>query len=299
MKHLSHLFAIVFSAIFLTSSIIVTDEELKEMGVEPDVIENLKTDKVAGKYGEVQLPACHGKMRIPTGYIFINSERAQKLLVDYWNNPKESINGLVGALVPNKAIFYYQIGLAYVITYEKIGYVSDDDAKDVDYDDLLKEMQSQSDEANKQLLPEQRSDIVGWAVSPKYVQDQHFLVWAKELDFSGSKVLNYDMRILGKDGIVSINAVADMEDLDVIKSSESEFVNCFSYDNGYRYEDFDSSKDKISDWTIGGLIAGSVLAKTGVLGKIGLLLAKFWKLIAVGVAAIGGGLFKKLKRNKE
>lgn len=299
MKQLNYFFTIIFSAIFLTSSIIVTDEDLRDMGIEEEVIEDLKTDKIAGKYGEVQLSACHGKMRVPTGYVFINREKAHKLLVEYWNNPESSIEGLVGALVPKEAISYSQIGLAYVITFEEIGYVSDADAKDVDYDDLLKEMQSQSDETNKQLLPEQRSDIVGWAVSPKYVQDKHFLVWAKELDFSGTRTLNYDMRILGKEGIVSVNAVADMEDLEVIKSSESDFVNCFSFDSGYRYEDFDASKDKVSDWTIGGLIAGSVLAKTGILGKIGLLFVKFWKLIAVGVAAIGGGLFKKLKRNKE
>lgn len=299
MRKINLLMFVMLVITTLTSSKIVTDKEILEMGFDEETLAELKEDKIAGAYGEVKLPACHGTMRIPTGYIFINRDRAHKLLAEYWNNPESSITGLVGALVPNKALAYYQIGLAYVITYEKIGYVSDDDANDVDYDDLLKDMQNASKEANKALPEDQRSKIVGWAISPKYVQDKHFLVWAKELDFGGARTLNYDMRILGKEGLVSINAVADMTDLMVIASSEEEFVNCFKYDSGYAYEDFDASKDKVSEWTIGGLVAGSVLAKTGFFAKLGVLLLKFWKIIAVGVAAIGGGLFKKFKNKKE
>lgn len=292
-----HLFALVMIAITtLTSSKIVTDKEMLEMGIEDEMLAMMKEDKIAGSYGEVKLPVCHGTMRIPTGYIFINKERTRRLLIDYWNNPESSVENIVGALVPNKALSYYQIGLAYVITYGKIGYVSDEDANDVDYDELLKEIQKASDEANKSLPKEQRFDIVGWAVAPKYVQNKHFLVWAKELDCEETRILNYDMRILGKEGLVSINAVANMTDLKDIVASEEEFVNCFKYDDGYRYEDFDASKDKVSDWTIGGLVAGSILAKSGFFAKLGIFLVKFGKLIVLGLVTVVGGIFRRLRK---
>jgi uncharacterized membrane-anchored protein len=48
----------------------------------------------------------------------------------------------------------------------------------------------------------------------------------------------------------------------------------------------------VSDWTIGGLVAGSILAKSGFFAKLGVLLLKFWKIIAVGAVALAAGIKK-------
>ncbi len=48
----------------------------------------------------------------------------------------------------------------------------------------------------------------------------------------------------------------------------------------------------VFDWTIGGLVAGSILAKSGFFAKLGVLLLKFWKIIAVGAVAIAAGIKK-------
>ena len=61
---------------------------------------------------------------------------------------------------------------------------------------------------------------------------------------------------------------------------------------GNRYEDFDESNDKIAEYGIAGLIAGGVLAKTGLLAKLGFFLLKMWKAIAFAIVA-GFGAFKK------
>lgn len=96
---------------------------------------------------------------------------------------------------------------------------------------------------------------------------------------------------------MSLMAVIDPIDSQEVKDREQSIINSLSFDNGYAYTDFDSSRDRVSDWTIGGLVAGSILAKSGFFAKIGVFLIKFWKIIAVTVAGIGGFLFKK-KKNK-
>ena len=108
------------------------------------------------------------------------------------------------------------------------------------------------------------------------------------------------MRILGKDGLVSINAVIAPTDCKEVVASESKIINSLKYDKGYAYTDFDESRDKVSEWTIGGLVAGTMLAKTGILAKIGIFLLKFWKIIAIAAAGGATAIMKFFKKkNKE
>ena len=116
--------------------------------------------------------------------------------------------------------------------------------------------------------------------------------------FGTNEVVNYDMRVLGKDGLVSINAVSSPDNLEEIDSKGNDIINTFSYDKGYMYAEFDPKRDRVSDWTIGGLIAGGILAKSGLLAKLGILLLKFWKLLIVGIVALGAGVAKLFGRKK-
>ncbi len=58
------------------------------------------------------------------------------------------------------------------------------------------------------------------------------------------------------------------------------------------YKDFDPKIEQVAAWTIGGLVAGKVLAKVGV----ATFFLKFWKLIALGFVAAGGFIVKLFKR---
>jgi uncharacterized membrane-anchored protein len=53
--------------------------------------------------------------------------------------------------------------------------------------------------------------------------------------------------------------------------------------------------DDVATWTIGGLVAGKLLAKAGFF----VLILKFWKIIAVAVAGFGGAIWKWFKGRKE
>jgi uncharacterized membrane-anchored protein len=52
-----------------------------------------------------------------------------------------------------------------------------------------------------------------------------------------------------------------------------------NFTTGNTYGEFNSSVDKVAAYGIAGLIAGGILAKTGLFAKIGILLLKFIKPI--------------------
>ncbi|MBK6666771.1 MAG: DUF2167 domain-containing protein [Saprospiraceae bacterium] len=142
--------------------------------------------------------------------------------------------------------------------------------------------------------------MIGWASPPYYDSNRKVLHWAKELKFGESEIntLNYNLRVLGRKGIFLINAIADMKALPQVKQNVDKVLSSVSFNSGSKYEDFDPKMDNVAAYTVGGLVAGKVLAKAGFF----VFLAKFWKLIAVALAASGGyilNFFKSKKKNQE
>ena len=98
------------------------------MGMTQEMVDFLKTDTVQGQTGNIDLPECHATLSVPEGFVFIDAEQTKKLLVEYWGNPENRANDLIGALLPNNISYYYQVAAAFIIKYENSGYVNDDDA---------------------------------------------------------------------------------------------------------------------------------------------------------------------------
>lgn len=68
-----------------------------------------------------------------------------------------------------------------------------------------------------------------------------------------------------------------------------------AFNEGHRYEDFDSSVDKVAAYGIGALVADKVATKTGILAGLLIFLKKFGVLIVAGV----GGVLAKVLRGKK
>jgi uncharacterized membrane-anchored protein len=116
------------------------------------------------------------------------------------------------------------------------------------------------------------------------------------LHFEGNEdtTLNYDVRVLGRYGVLSMNAVGTLRDLDDIRKHIPEVTKIARFNSGHAYKDFDSSVDEVAAVTIGGLVAGKVLAKAGILA----LLLKNIKLIFIAIAGAGGMMWKKIRGKK-
>jgi len=241
-------------------------------------------------------------LNLPEGYSFLNAADAKKVLTELWGNPPEVSADALGLIVPPKVELVSDDAWASVVTYEESGYVSDEDAAKTDYDDLMKDMKKNSTEANevrkKKGYP--ALDLVGWALPPVYDKDLKVIYWGKELASNRSEThsLNYDVRVLGRKGVLSLNCVASMNQLDDLKSHAPEIAAIAQFKQGLRYADFDPSADKKAAYGIAGLIAGTAIAaKTGLLKGIFVALLAAKKFVILGLLALGGLIKKLVSRN--
>ena len=176
-----------------------------------------------------------------------------------------------------------------VLSFVQDGYVKDDDAEKINYDDLLKKMKRGTAAASKEREKAGYAsvELVGWAAPPRYDASSHKLYWAKEVKFGGASQdeLNYDIRILGRRGVLVLNAVASMSQLKEVEAATPTLLSMVDFQEGHRYADFKPSTDKVATYGIAALIAGGIAAKVGLLKGlwIGILAVK--KFIILGLLA--------------
>lgn len=241
-------------------------------------------DSFTYQHGAIKIGKGTGVVNVPVGFKYLDSIQAEKVLTEIWGNPKGTSHSL-GFILPEKQGILSENGYVFNIEYDAIGYVKDDDADDIDYDELLENMKSEAKEESIQRQKDGYPAIamVGWASKPYYDKDKHILHWAKELKFGADSVntLNYNVRVLGRKGVLILNAIATMNEMPAVKASVPQVLNSVSFTDGNKYTEFDSGIDNVAAWTLGGLVAGKVLAKVGFFA----LILKFWKIVAVAVVA--------------
>lgn len=244
------------------------------------------------KKGEIAVPEAKAHFRLSPAFRYLDKDDTRRVLEDMWGNPPD--DSVLGMIVPVKPALNDDDGWAVVVTYSGDGYVSDIDASTIDYPDLLKQMQESTREQNSERKRAGYGvvDLVGWAVPPRYDADSKKLYWAKELAFNDNPqhTLNYDIRVLGRNGYLSLNAVADMSSLTRVQQGMQQLLPMTEFDAGARYADYDKSTDKTAAYGLAALIGGGLAAKAGLFAKLGLLLAKFWKLGLVGLVLLGSGI---------
>lgn len=242
---------------------------------------------------------------VPAGCLYLGPEESQFMMEKIFNNPPgpQSL-GMLLADTPSVIE-----GVRWIIDYNYMdeGHVMDDDAADINYEDLLKQLKEETDAASKERVKMGYEDVklIGWAQSPFYDSQNKKLHWAKELAFGKDQehTLNYNIRILGRSGFLEMNIITGMSSLPEVKKDIQMILNSTNFLEGNKYSDFNEDTDKLAEYGIGGLIVGGVLAKTGLLAKIGIFLLKIIKPLIVIVLAfvgfLGNRFFKKKKRNEE
>jgi uncharacterized membrane-anchored protein len=249
------------------------------------------------KTGKIEFPTGHASLNVPKGYKFLDGKQTQYVLKDLWGNPEDT--SILGAILPEKRGVLEDKSWMFVVTYNEEGFIKDDDADDINYDDLLVDMKEDiaAENIERAKTGYDSYELVGWASKPYYDSNLKVLHWAKEMKFAKAttNTLNYDLRVLGRKGMFNISAVANMSELAEVKASIPNIVNSVQYENSYKYSDFDSSTDNIAAWTIGGLVAGKVLAKVGFFA----IFLKYIKFILIGLAAAFGAVKKFLFKNKD
>lgn len=244
--------------------------------------------------GEIVLGDDLATLTVPDDFYFLDSKDAERVLVDLWGNPPGD-DALLGMMFPGKYRPFDEDNWAVVIDYTDDGHVSDSDAASIDYDEMLADMKRDVTATNPSRVEEgyEPIELVGWAEPPHYDSSARKLYWAKELRFGDSPngTLNYEIRALGRTGVLSMTFVAAADKLPEINESREQVLAMANFNSGHRYEEFDSNIDKVAAYGIGALIAGKVAAKAGLLAGGLLLLKKFGVLAVIAFGAFA----RKLK----
>jgi uncharacterized membrane-anchored protein len=250
--------------------------------------------------GDITLPNKVAMLHLGERYRYLDATETNKLLMA-WGN--ESDNTTQGAIIPTNVDPMSDTGWAVILTYDDDGHIDDSDAAEIDYDDMLKDMKEGTEDHNdaRKEAGFQAVHLVGWAESPHYDAATKKLYWAKELDFEGnsSHTLNYDVRVLGREGVLSMLAVASMDQLPQIRADMRPLIDVAEFTEGYRYAEFNSKTDRTAEYGLGALIAAGVGAKLGLFAKLGVWLLALKKFIIIGVVAIGGFIAKLFGKKKD
>ena len=247
--------------------------------------------------GTITLKDGLATIKLTPDFRYLGPDDAEKVLHDIWGNPA----GLhqLGMIFPADVGPLDSHGWGVVISYEENGYVKDNDADTINYPDLLKQMQQAvhdaNDERTRQGYP--AMELVGWAAPPHYDHATHKLYWAKEFSVTGNEddSLNYDVRILGRRGVLVLSAVSSMRDYARISADMPDVIGMVDFQPGNLYSDFDPAVDKVAKYGLAALIAGGALgaaAKLGLLKFLWPALFALKKFIIVIVVAVGAGIKK-------
>jgi len=250
--------------------------------------------KLGYQTGTVTINDGLATIRMPASFRFLGPEGSRRLLTDGWGNPPGAADEVLGMLIPTGASPLSDDGWGIVITYDEDGYVNDSDAATINYDKLLKQMQEDTEAANEARAEDgfEAVKLVGWAETPSYDAASHKLYWAKDLVFGSENdhTLNYNIRILGRRGVLVLNAVANMKQLTAIKSETRNVLSAVEFNEGHRYADFLPGKDKAATYGIAGLIVGATAAKAGLFKALWLGILAFKKAILMGLVALAAAL---------
>lgn len=245
--------------------------------------------------GEVTLGGGVAKIKLPDNFRYLNPADSRTVLSRIWGNP-DSGQPPLGMLIPTGMSPMSDDPWAVIITYEEDGYVKDDDAAKINYDDLLKKMKEGTLEASKERIKQGYPgiELVGWATPPRYDAATHKMYWAKELRFADSPetTLNYNIRVLGRRGVLVLNAVAATTRLAEIEKETPAILSMVDFQEGHRYVDFKPGTDKVATYGLAGLVAGGLLAKAGFFKVLfaGILALK--KFVIVAIIAVVGAVKK-------
>lgn len=226
-------------------------------------------------------------IKVPANYMFTGAEGTQKLLRAFGNptNGRE-----LGLICPTNLDWFV------VFEFDDTGYIKDDDKDKLDADAMLKAIQKGNEAGNEERkkMGGAPLTITGWQQPPKYNPETHNLEWAIKGESEGHQIVNYNTRLLGRKGVMEVALVVSPAKLSATMADYQELLKGYAYKDGQRYAEFRSG-DKVAQYGLAALVVGGAAvgaAKLGLFAALFAFLKKGWKLVVIGVAALGSAIKK-------
>ena len=230
------------------------------------------------------------EVQVDEGYIFADAKESKRAMEMMGNIPS---NQEVGLIAPAKE------GENWFLSFDfnPVGYVPDDEKDKIDAGALLENIRKGTEKGNEYRKEKgfPAIHVTGWSEAPHYDAKTNNLVWALGAkNEQGQEVVNYDVRLLGRRGFLSVTLVADPEDVARLKPEVERILSSVKYTQGNKYAEFVKG-DKLAGYGLTALVAGGAgvaAAKLGFFAMFAKVLAKGWKAIVLGIAALAASLKK-------
>lgn len=214
-------------------------------------------------------------------YVFLDAQGTRKLM-ELTHNP---LTGMERATVaPASDLEQWFL----VFEYEESGYVPDDEKEDLDPDAILESIRQGTEAANVERRKQgwDPLTIVGWHERPHYDLLSNNLRWAIIGESGGERSMNRIIKLLGRRGVMTATLVATPDEFENAAVQVDQLLSGYRYRPGNTYAEYVPGKDKLAKYGLTALIVGgtgAALVKSG-------LLARLWKPIVAGLAALGAGV---------
>ena len=236
---------------------------------------------------------------LPAGYAFLPQPAAGKFLEKNGNFHNENLLGLIGTDSDPDAQWFI------TLRFEDEGYVKDDETPDAK--EILESFQESLPELNQERAEKGFPALTlgGWHDEPKYDRATHRLIWALNVGSARGDSVNYNTRVLGRRGYLSMNLITSPELLEADKTHAVAILTGTRFNAGATYADY-ASGDKVAEYGLAGLVLGGAglgaAVKLGLFAKLGkilfaaLLVGK--KFIIIGLAGLAALLKRIFGRNE-
>ena len=238
-----------------------------------------------------------GQLALPDGFGFVPKREATTLMGLMGNQVDDRFVGLVFPLAEEASYFVS-------LDYEDSGYIEDDEAADWDADGLLQGLKDGTEAANAERRRRgfEALTVTRWIEPPSYDVTAHRLVWSAEAVVKDrpdpDPTINYNTYVLGREGYFSANLITTASTVADDRRTATPLLQAVSFNDGQRYNDFNSSTDKIAAYGLTALIGGVAAKKLGLIAVATAFFLKFAKIIMVGVVGLGATLRSFWSRRK-
>ena len=251
----------------------------EEKGEKLSMGKNSPMDRLSWIQGPTNVSlAGRATLKIPKGFRFLEAKGAQEFLKKTGNRPSGQETGL---------LMHTQDEWWVILEFEEIGYVKDDEKKELDADKLIGSYRQATESMNE--ARQERGTppirIVGWHVAPNYNDITKNLEWSVEAESGGEKFVNYNVRLLGRKGVTKVTLIEDRSHVDATLPQFREILRSHQYGDGESYAEYRQG-DRIAQYGLGALVLGgaaAAAAKFGLFAPLILFFKKAWKLVAAGV----------------
>ena len=274
--------------LMISTQVVFSQDEQAESAQKRKLYESIKWQQgpcTASILGDAEIT-------VPAGYQFTGPEG----VAIYEKVAQQPPSGSVGLLTLVDS-FDWNVWFSY----DGTGYIPDDDKGELDADAILKNIGANTEAANEisreNGWPELH--VAGWIHPPAYDQRTNNLTWAILAKSSDGDAANYDIRLLGRRGVMSVKLVTSPEQMDTHVPTVKGLLSGFRFQPGETYAEF-SPGDKVAEYGLTALIVGvgtAAAAKTGLLAKLAAFFVKGGKYAFLALAAVAAGIWKMLTGN--